>query len=85
MSEVRPRVLIADDHPLMLDGLRKLLEIDCEVVAAVKNGRELLEAAERLRPDLIVTDIDAVRRRPRSHAPPSENPTRRAGARPEHP
>lgn len=57
MSEVRPRVLLADDHPLMLDGLRKLLELDCEVVAAVRNGRELLEAAERLRPDLVVTDI----------------------------
>jgi len=57
MSEVRPRVVLADDHPLMLDGLRKLLEIDFEVVAAVTNGRELLEAAERLRPDLVITDI----------------------------
>lgn len=58
MSEVRPRVLLADDHPLMLDGLRKLLvEQDFEVVAAVTNGRELLEAAERLRPDLVLTDI----------------------------
>ena len=57
MSNVRPRVLLADDHPLMLDGLRKLLEPDFEVVAAVRDGRELLEAAERLRPDLIVTDI----------------------------
>lgn len=57
MSNVRPRVLLADDHPMMLDGLRKLLELDCEVVAAVRDGRELLEAAERLRPDLVVTDI----------------------------
>jgi DNA-binding NarL/FixJ family response regulator len=57
MTEIRPRVLIADDHPMMLDGLRKLLEPDFEVVAAVRNGRELLEAAERLRPDLVVTDI----------------------------
>ncbi len=57
MSEPRPRVLLADDHPLMLDGLRKLLEPDFEVVAAVRDGRELLKAAERLRPDLVVTDI----------------------------
>lgn len=57
MSNARPRVLIADDHPLMLGGLRKLLEPDFEVVAAVRDGRELLEAAERLRPDLVVTDI----------------------------
>lgn len=57
MSEVRPRVVLADDHPLMLNGLRKLLESDFEVVAAVRNGRELLEAAQRLRPDLVVTDI----------------------------
>ncbi|HEX6865225.1 MAG TPA: response regulator transcription factor [Thermoanaerobaculia bacterium] len=57
MSNVRPRVLLADDHPLMLGGLRKLLEPDFEVVASVRDGRELLEAAERLRPDLVVTDI----------------------------
>ncbi len=57
MSQMRPRVLLADDHPMMLDGLRKLLEPDCEVVAAVRDGRQLLEAAERLRPDLVITDI----------------------------
>ncbi len=57
MSQMRPRVLIADDHPMMLDGLRKLLEPDCEVVAAVRDGRALLAAAERLRPDLVITDI----------------------------
>jgi len=57
MSNVRPRVLLADDHPLMLGGLRKLLEPDFDVVAAVRDGRELLEAAEKLRPDLVVTDI----------------------------
>ncbi len=57
MPELRPSVLIADDHPMVLDGLRKLLEPDFEVVAAVTNGRELLEAAQRLRPDLVITDI----------------------------
>jgi DNA-binding NarL/FixJ family response regulator len=57
MSNARPRVLLADDHPMVLEGLRKLLESDFEVVAAVTNGRELLEAAQRLRPDLVITDI----------------------------
>jgi DNA-binding NarL/FixJ family response regulator len=50
-------VLLADDHPMVLDGLRKLLEPDFEVVAAVTDGRELLKAAQRLRPDLVITDI----------------------------
>jgi DNA-binding NarL/FixJ family response regulator len=57
MSERRPRVLLADDHPMVLDGLRKLLEPDFEVAAAVTDGRELLEAAQRLQPDLVITDI----------------------------
>lgn len=57
MSKVRPKLLLADDHPVVLDGLRKLLEPDFEVVAAVTDGRELLRAAQRLRPDLVITDI----------------------------
>lgn len=57
MSEPRPRVLLADDHPVLLTGLRELLEPDFEVVAAVRDGHELLEAAVRLRPDLVITDI----------------------------
>lgn len=57
MSGSRPRVLLADDHPMMLQGLRKLLEPDCEVVEEVADGCELLAAAARLQPDLIITDI----------------------------
>jgi DNA-binding NarL/FixJ family response regulator len=57
MSESRPKVLLADDHPMMLQGLRKLLEPDCEVVGEVADGRALVEAAERLRPDLVIADI----------------------------
>ena len=45
MPEPRPRVLLADDHPMVLDGLTKLLEPDFEVVATVMDGRELLKAA----------------------------------------
>jgi DNA-binding NarL/FixJ family response regulator len=53
----RPRVILADDHTLVLDGLRKILEPECEVVAAVEDGRSLLAAAEELKPDIILLDI----------------------------
>jgi DNA-binding NarL/FixJ family response regulator len=53
----RPRVLLADDHPLILEGLRSLLETECEVVGVIRDGRSLVEAASRLRPDVIVLDI----------------------------
>lgn len=53
----KPRLLMADDHSIMLAGLRKLVEGTCEVVGAVEDGRALVEAAERLRPDLILVDI----------------------------
>ena len=49
----RPRVLIADDHTLVVDGLRRILEPECEVVGAVEDGRSLLVAAEELKPDII--------------------------------
>ena len=53
----KPRVLMADDHSLILAGLRKLVEAECEVVGAVEDGRALVEAAQTLRPDLILMDI----------------------------
>jgi DNA-binding NarL/FixJ family response regulator len=53
----RPRVLLADDHTLVLDGLRKILEPECEVVGAVEDGRSLLAAAKQLQPDVILLDI----------------------------
>jgi DNA-binding NarL/FixJ family response regulator len=53
----RARVLIADDHPFVLEGLVNLLKDKFEVVAAVTDGSLLVEAASRLRPDIIVTDI----------------------------
>ena len=52
-----PRVLLADDHTILLDAFRTLLSPACEVVGAVTDGRALLEAAERLKPDVIVLDI----------------------------
>ncbi len=51
------RVLLADDHALVIDGLSRLLEPEFEIVGAVGDGRALLEAAERLKPDLILADI----------------------------
>lgn len=53
----KPRLLLADDHSIMLAGLRRLVEDTCEVVGAVEDGRALVEAAEQLRPDLILLDI----------------------------
>lgn len=53
----RPRVLLADDHQMLLDALKQLLEPDYEVVGLVTDGRALLKAAEKLRPDIIVLDI----------------------------
>jgi Response regulator containing a CheY-like receiver domain and an HTH DNA-binding domain len=53
----RPRVLLADDHTLVLEGFRRIVEQRCEVVGTVEDGRALLDAAARLRPDLILLDI----------------------------
>lgn len=53
----RPRVVLADDHTLLLEAFEKLLEDECDVVAGVSNGRALLEAAAQFRPDVVVVDI----------------------------
>ena len=53
----RTRVLLADDHQMLLDALKHILEPRYEVVGTVRNGRALLEAAARLQPDVVVVDI----------------------------
>lgn len=53
----KPRILIADDHSILLAGLRKLVEGTCEVVGMVEDGRALIAAAKRLKPELILLDI----------------------------
>jgi DNA-binding NarL/FixJ family response regulator len=53
----RPRVLLADDHLMLLDALKGLLEPAYLVVGLVVEGRALLKAADRLRPDVVVLDI----------------------------
>ena len=52
-----PRILIADDHSLIAEAFKKLLANEFDVVATVNDGRSLLLAAERLRPDVILVDI----------------------------
>ncbi len=54
---MRRRVLLADDHTLLLEAFEKLLEPDYTVVGAVSDGRALLAAAAELKPDVIVLDI----------------------------
>jgi DNA-binding NarL/FixJ family response regulator len=51
------RVLLADDHPGLLEIVRGLLKTDFDVVGCVDNGESLFEAAMKLRPDVIITDI----------------------------
>ena len=54
----RPRVLLADDYPEMVKAVRRLLALDCEVVGTVADGSDLLEAVQRLAPDVIVLDLN---------------------------
>src|SRR5690349_13831923 len=51
------RVLLADDHTLLLGALEKLLSPECDIVGQVSDGVALVGAAERLKPDVIVLDI----------------------------
>jgi DNA-binding NarL/FixJ family response regulator len=52
-----PRVMLADDHTMLIEGFCKLLSAKCEIVGTVSNGRALLDAAVRLKPDVIVIDV----------------------------
>ena len=52
-----PRVLLADDHTMILGALEKLLAEECEVVGQVSDGRAVVAATERLRPDIVLLDI----------------------------
>jgi len=57
MQGIRPRILIADDHTLIADLCKRLLEAEFEVVGTVGDGRALIRAAAILKPDVIVVDI----------------------------
>jgi len=58
MLTERPRVLVADDHAELSKAVCRMLSLECEVVGTVSDGGALMEAAERLRPDIIVLDVN---------------------------
>jgi DNA-binding NarL/FixJ family response regulator len=53
----KPRILLADDHVLVTDALKSMLEPAYDVVGTASDGRSLLEMTEKLQPDLIVVDV----------------------------
>jgi DNA-binding NarL/FixJ family response regulator len=54
---IRPRVLLADDHRMVSEGLKGLLAGEFELIGVVEDGRAMVAAAKRLHPDVIVSDI----------------------------
>ena len=54
---MRPRAILADDHVMVAQGLGRLLGEAAELVAVVNDGRQLVESARTLRPDIIVSDL----------------------------
>ena len=53
----RPRVLLGDDHAMFSEGLRRILEPQFEIVGTAENGLDLVAAAERLQPAVVVADL----------------------------
>jgi DNA-binding NarL/FixJ family response regulator len=53
----RGRLLLADDHTLVMEGFRRILESEFDIVGAVEDGKTLVSEASRLKPDLILVDI----------------------------
>jgi len=53
----RATVVLADDHTVVMEGLRKLLEPHFEIVGTAANGRELISSAGRIKPDVVLLDI----------------------------
>jgi DNA-binding NarL/FixJ family response regulator len=53
----KPRLLLADDHAIFLEGLTRLLEPEFEVVGKAEDGRAMLEMSARVKPDVIIADI----------------------------
>ena len=57
MQGIRPRILIADDHTLIAELCKRLLEAEFEVVGTVGDGRALVRTGAVLKPDVIVVDV----------------------------
>ena len=58
---MRARLLLADDHTLLLEGIRLMLEPEFELVGSVEDGQSLLAAAKALKPDVILAGMEAER------------------------
>src|SRR6185436_10279767 len=56
-TTMKPHIIVADDHRLVAEGVVKILEKDCTVVATPTDGRGFIEAIETFRPDLALVDI----------------------------
>ena len=54
---MKPRLLLADDHPIVLSGLQSMLETTFDLVGTASDGRSLVDQAIRLKPDVILADI----------------------------
>ena len=54
----RPRVLIAEDHPGVAKAICRLLGLECVIVGNVADGRAVLDATQRLQPDVVVVDLN---------------------------
>jgi DNA-binding NarL/FixJ family response regulator len=57
LTQDRKRILLADDHAAMLEEVESVLKADYNIIGSVENGADLVEAAQRLNPDLIISDI----------------------------
>lgn len=57
----RPRIILADDHTMLLDAFRRLLEPRCEIVGTAGDGRALIELAASTQPEIIVLDVSMPR------------------------
>jgi DNA-binding NarL/FixJ family response regulator len=55
--EYRPRVVIVDDHTMLVEAFARLLEPSCEVVGTFGDARSFLDEAPRLRPDVVILDV----------------------------
>jgi DNA-binding NarL/FixJ family response regulator len=54
---MKPRILIADDHRLVLEGLKRLIETEFDIVGTAANGMDLVSAAKQLQPDIVLLDV----------------------------
>lgn len=57
MMPGKPRVVLADDHAMVLEGFRSLLSPHCDIVGIVEDGRALIECVAQHQPDVVVIDV----------------------------